>query len=160
MKSRAPRIGRPPAIDTKTVAKLTEAFRIDATAEEACSYAGISTATYYRKLKEDDHFREEMERSQMYPFILAKKAVMKAAEKGDAHLALKWLERRQRDRYAPPTSDAHKRSVYTLTYADAEVQKALSNAGLITRPIAPKDWAAARELAKTIKLPPPWNDDD
>lgn len=77
--------------------KLEEAFKIDATDEEACSYAGIAEATYYDHLKNEPLSSERMRRAQRFPFIAMKKVVVK--ESGDGNLALKWLSRRQRDRY-------------------------------------------------------------
>jgi hypothetical protein len=69
-------LGRPTVITPAVVSKLTEAFKLDVTVEEACLYAGISKDTYYRKLKEDEEFSDEMERSQMYVTMLARRSVI------------------------------------------------------------------------------------
>jgi len=44
----------------EVVRKLTEAFKLDVTVEEACLYANISKDAYYRKLKEDEEFSDEI----------------------------------------------------------------------------------------------------
>jgi hypothetical protein len=97
--------GRPAAITPKVVSKLVEAFKIDATVEEACFYAGISKATYYRESERSGQFRDEIARAQSYPFMLVKAAVMKAVQRGNGALAFKWLERRQKSIYGESALD-------------------------------------------------------
>lgn len=101
-------IGRPTVLDKDTVRKLEEAFRLDATVTEACSYAGISRQTYYEHYREKPEFSDKIQRARLYPMMLAKSVVLNAMEKGDAKIAFKWLERRERDRYglnANPQAD-------------------------------------------------------
>jgi len=92
-------VGRPTVITPEVVSKLTEAFKLDVTVEEACLYAGISKDTYYRKLKEDEEFSDEMERSRMYVTMLARRSVITHMEK-DGTLALKYLERKRREEFS------------------------------------------------------------
>lgn len=92
-------VGRPTAITPAVVAKLAEALKLDVTVEEACLYAGISKDTYYRKLKEDEAFSDEMEQSRMYVTMLARRSVITHMEK-DGALALKYLERKRRDEFS------------------------------------------------------------
>lgn len=96
-------VGRPKAITPKIVSKLEEAFKIDATVEQACFYAGIGKATYYRALDNRKGFRDEMERAQSYPYMIAKATVMKAMKQGNGALALRWLERRESELYGSPS---------------------------------------------------------
>ena len=91
--------GRPTVVTEAVVLKLEEAFRVDATDEEACSYAGIGERTYYDHLKNDEAFRSRMHSAQLWPFLMMKQTVVKAAKEGDSRTAMKWLERRQRERY-------------------------------------------------------------
>src|SRR4051794_24649952 len=91
--------GRPTVITEAAILKLEEAFKIDATVLEACAYAGITKTPYYDRLKDDPEFADRMDRAQQFPFMMAKKTVYKAMQAGDARTALKWLDRRQRDRY-------------------------------------------------------------
>ncbi len=91
--------GRPSVITPATIAKLTEALKLDLTVEKACDYAGISKDTYYRHLKDKD-FSDEMRIAQMNLEIEAKKSITKGI-KEDSNLALKVLERRCKKQYSP-----------------------------------------------------------
>lgn len=91
--------GRPTVITPDVVQKLEEAFKIDATDEEACAYANISGSTFYDHMKKNKPFSERIRAAQRYPFLIMKKVVVKAANEGDGKLAMKWLQNRQRDRY-------------------------------------------------------------
>tara|TARA_Y100000310_G_C20448272_1_gene699466 strand:+ start:108 stop:560 length:453 start_codon:yes stop_codon:yes gene_type:complete len=91
--------GRPTIINSNTIAKLTEALRLDLTIEKACDYAGISKDTYYRHLKEKD-FSDDMRRAQMHLEIESKKSLARGV-KEDPNLALKVLERRDKELYSP-----------------------------------------------------------
>lgn len=93
--------GRPPIDRQKALRYLSEAFRLDATDEEACSYAGVSTTWYYDEMKKKDEFSEEILRAQRYPFLVAKGSVVGAMETGDNITGLKYLERRQKKLYSP-----------------------------------------------------------
>src|SRR5690349_16517168 len=98
-KSRALVGGRPTVFTDQVLQKLEEAFSIDATVREACAYAGISESVYYLECNRNPQFLERMERSMQFAFMLAKKVVVQAMKENDGNLALKWLDRRQRDRY-------------------------------------------------------------
>jgi hypothetical protein len=92
--------GRPSAITPAVVAKLIEAFKLDVTAEEACLYAGISKDTYYRKVKVDQGFSDEMEQARQYATLVARQTVIRQiGEDGD--LALKYLERKRKEEFSP-----------------------------------------------------------
>lgn len=93
-------VGRPSAITPEVVAKLIEAFKLDVTVEEACLYAGISKDTYYRKVKEDEGFSDEMEQARQYATLLARQSVIREIEK-DGVLALKYLERKRKEEFSP-----------------------------------------------------------
>lgn len=103
--------GRPRAINPDVVSKLEEAFKIDATVQEACFFAGISTVTYYRELKREEQFRNKIERAQNYPYMMAKATIIKAIQRGDAGLAFKWLERRQKELYGLPDREERQEPV-------------------------------------------------
>jgi predicted DNA-binding protein YlxM (UPF0122 family) len=98
-KTRALVGGRPSAFTEEVVKKLEEGFCMDFTITEACAYAGISRQAYYDECERKPQFLDRMERAQQVPFALAKKGLFNAMQKEDGHLILKWLERRQRDRY-------------------------------------------------------------
>ncbi len=92
--------GRPPAITPAVVRKLTEAFKLDMTVEEACLYAKISKDTYYRKCKADPGFSDEMERARQFASAKARRVVIEKME-DDGGLALKYLERKRKDEFSP-----------------------------------------------------------
>lgn len=93
--------GRPPIDRMKALRYLVEAFKLDATDEEACSYAGVSESWYYDEMKKKDEFSEQIHRAQRYPFLVAKGSVVGAMETGDNITGLKYLERRQKKLYSP-----------------------------------------------------------
>ena len=92
-------MGRPSVITPDVLSKLEAAFCNDFTDQQAFEHAGISSATYYRWLKQNEEFRERMLRAQSYPVTLAKRALIAAIKEGDGKLALRYLERRQPERY-------------------------------------------------------------
>lgn len=93
--------GRPPIDRDAVLPKLVEAFKRDATREEACRYAKIGTTTYERYMKDDEDFRGQIEDAQDYALGLAKEGIVNHLEKKrDPDFALRFLERRQRARYA------------------------------------------------------------
>jgi cob(I)alamin adenosyltransferase len=95
--------GRPSVITEETVQKLEEAFRIDATTDEACRYAGIARSTYYDWYGKDKNFRTKMDSAQDYLFLLAKRNWTEAIQNKDKAASMDYLKRRQRDRYAEKT---------------------------------------------------------
>ena len=92
-------MARPTLITDDVVAKLEEMFRIDATCGEACTHAGISYDAYNERMNKDPVFRQRMESAQAFPFLVAKKTIIKAINEGNGELALKVLKSRQREIY-------------------------------------------------------------
>ena len=96
-------VGRPESITPEVVNKLKEILKNDWTVEEACLYAGISKVTYYAKLKRDEKFLNEMNQAKLYPYIKAKKTLIKSMESENEAVAQKgaieFLKRRDK-RYA------------------------------------------------------------
>lgn len=93
--------GRPAYDWRKIVRYLEEAFRLDATVEEACSYARVSTTWYHDEKKKNPEFSEKITMAKQYPLLVAKGAVVGAMEAGDQITGLKYLERRQKKLYSP-----------------------------------------------------------
>ena len=54
-------VGRPPAVDMKTIIKLADALQHGATVSDACRYAKISRDTYYRHYSKEPVFAEKMD---------------------------------------------------------------------------------------------------
>ena len=86
--------GRPTKKDENTIQKLESIFKIDWTISEACSYAGISESIYYDWVKSDKKFSEKMRAARDYPFILARKTIMKAMQNDNDKAAMEYLRRR------------------------------------------------------------------
>ena len=96
--------GRPPAITDEEVRKLEAAFCNDFTIDEALDYADVKRRTYYDYLKKSEEFSRRMKKAQQYPLTLAKRSMLAqikgtAKKPGDGQLSLRFLERRQPDRY-------------------------------------------------------------
>lgn len=95
--------GRPEKITPEVVKKLKQIFMYDGTVEEACLYAGISKVTYYAKIKKDVNFLNEMNQARLFPYITAKKTLIKSMESDNEAIAQKgaveFLKRRDK-RYA------------------------------------------------------------
>ena len=103
-------MARPTVMTDDVVRKLIEAFKLDVSVEEACLYADISKDTYYRKLKEDEGFSDDIDRARMYATMAARLSIIKALPT-DPHLALKYLERKRRAEFGiqtpPPPQLVH-----------------------------------------------------
>lgn len=112
--------GRPLKTDETIVRKLVEGFHIDFTVEESCRYAGIGVTTFYEQMKRDEAFRKEIDSAQDFPFLVAMQRLftgLKMRSPEGASLALRFLERRQRDRYSPKIIQEHAGEV-SLGYGD------------------------------------------
>lgn len=131
--------GRPTKMTPDVVAKLTEGFQHDFTVEEACRFAGISKDAYYDERKRNPAFADEMDRAQDFPLIVAKNrmfAYINSQRDGYGALALKFLERRQRERYTPKLDLEHSGSI-AVPYSDLEGKP------------KPKDIEAAKKAAES-----------
>lgn len=94
--------GRPTLMDAQTIAKLEQAFSLDATILEACLFAGISDDVYYDYLKKEPKFADRVKALRSTPVLKARDAVISAFKK-DPNLALKYLERKAKREFAPRT---------------------------------------------------------
>src|SRR5579863_3288599 len=115
------KVGRPTKMTATVVGILIAGFHDDFTVEEACRSAGIHKDTFYEECKRNPAFADEMSRAQDYPLTLAKKRVFKTIKSNapDAGaLALKLLERRQRDRYTPKMTLEHEGEIKTYNDLD------------------------------------------
>ncbi len=95
--------GRPTINKEETLHYLKEAFWLDSTVEIACQYAGICKSTFYNYCSSDRGFLDEINRARIYPFLVAKGAVVGAMELGDTQTALRYLrlrDNRHKESYA------------------------------------------------------------
>jgi len=112
--------GRPTVMTPKAVQQLEEAFALGCTDGEACLYAGISKSTFFNYQRENPKFLDKKELLKQRPVLLARQSVIDGLE-GNPELALKFLERKRRDEFGPPSatqaaiqiniSDEHHRAI-------------------------------------------------
>lgn len=92
--------GRPTKKTPEVVKKLCDAFKIDATVEEACWYAGISKVIFYKWYKEDEKFFNEIQAAKTFPFIVARKKLMRSIDSDNEAVAqrgaIEFLRRRDK----------------------------------------------------------------
>ncbi len=93
------KVGRKPKITTQTLGKLKEAFLLGCTDVEACFYADIHPDTLYEYQNKNHKYSESKEAYKSYPIFLARKTVINGI-KTDAHLAIKYLERKKADEFS------------------------------------------------------------
>lgn len=86
--------GRPTKFNELIVGKFEEAFMLGFNVTEACQHAGLDRSTYYDWLEQDDAFSYRMSVAQAHPTKAAKAILIKAIQKGDASLALRYLQLR------------------------------------------------------------------
>lgn len=72
--------GHPPVINDKKLRVLELAFAYDATVEEACLLAGISTTAYYDFIKKVPKFTETVNLLRNAPIIVARQKVVRSVE--------------------------------------------------------------------------------
>lgn len=99
--------GRPWAIDDEKEQKMIAAFEQDCTIEEACAYAKVSEAAFYRRQAADSAFRERILQAKQMAFIIAKNAVVKSMKSGNGKIALDFLKARQPSLYAERQEHDH-----------------------------------------------------
>ena len=96
--------GRPTVMTQDTLTKLQYSFEIGASDREACLFAGISLATLYNYQIANPEYLEQKESWKEKPTFLARQSVIKQFQSGDGDLALKYLERKKKDEFAPKQS--------------------------------------------------------
>ena len=64
----------------ETIGKLEQAFAIDATVEEACSYADISRDAFYDYLKKEPTFSDRIEDLRQRPILKARQTIVKSLD--------------------------------------------------------------------------------
>src|SRR3989344_2413831 len=65
---------------SENLQKLKECFAIDASIEEACYYAEISTRTYYNWIKKNPELLQEFERLRQKPVLKARQVVIQGLD--------------------------------------------------------------------------------
>lgn len=103
--------GRPKIlVDEAMVERLRDAFALDATRAEACSYAGITLPTLTAYCNEHPAFVEEIAALKQRPVLKARETVVKDLAT-DSGLALKYLERKRPREFQPTATVKHEGEV-------------------------------------------------
>lgn len=127
-KSQASKGGRPRVITPLVLQKLREAYLLDATDEEASEYAGINAGTLYNYQREHPGFIEKKQGWKSSVTFKAKKKVAEAVET-DADLALRLLERRQKEHYSTRTETEAKLEVKIMNDIEMDGVPLIFNIG-------------------------------
>ena len=97
--------GRPTVLTRETIAKLKQAFSIDATITEACFYADIADSSYYRWKEKNPKLSEDVERLRNKPILKARKEVV------DGLIGYKnsmdYLSRKRKDEFSQTSNIDH-----------------------------------------------------
>ena len=94
--------GRPEVIDLGKVTKLEQAFAIDASVEEACSYAEVSRKVYYEYIKRHPEFGDRIADLRQKPILKARQtAVQKLGE--SYQNAMDYLKRKKKTEFGDTT---------------------------------------------------------
>ena len=90
-------VGRPSVVTPDVVLKLEQAFAIDATVEEACSYADIARNTFYVYLEKNPEFKDRIDELRQRPILKARQTITRALD--DANHAFRYLEKKRRKEF-------------------------------------------------------------
>ena len=104
------------------VKKISEAFAMGSTVEEACLYAEISRQTFYNWRDENKDLFDTIESFRLNPILKARKVIMDNLDKGDVKTAMWYLERKKRDEFDPREKnvDINRDFHFTLTTVDGK----------------------------------------
>jgi hypothetical protein len=80
------------------ITKLEQAFAIDATVLEACSYAEISSNTFYEYLKRNPEFQDRIDELRQRPILKARQTIVTALTQPE--YAMKYLERKAKREFS------------------------------------------------------------
>lgn len=73
-------MARPTVVTPEVVMKLEQAFAIDASVTEACSYADISRNTFYEWLKANPEYQDRIDELRERPVLKARQTVVKSLD--------------------------------------------------------------------------------
>jgi hypothetical protein len=118
--------GRPTVFDQETVHKLEQAFAIGCTVEEACSVSGVSRSAYYKRLEDDTHFMDKMERAKLFIVIQARHTVCNAIRAGDIKTSMWYLERKRKEEFGLKAEAINELSLELENYTNDELLRLVS----------------------------------
>lgn len=85
--------------EATVIAKLKETASLDASVEESCYYAEISTDSYYRYLKEHEELRGELSRLREKPVLLARQTAVSKLKESYVN-AMDYLSRKRKAEFS------------------------------------------------------------
>lgn len=91
--------GRPTVFTKEVLQKLEEAFALGCTDGEACYYADIAKSSLYNYQVSHPEFLERKDALKERPILMARQELIKGL-KGNAELALKYLERKLKKEFS------------------------------------------------------------
>lgn len=86
-----------------TIQKLDEAFAIGSSIVQACSYADISTQTYYNMTKEKPELLDRFSRLREKPILKAKYNIVKDLQAGNIETSKWYLQKRVPEEFGDKT---------------------------------------------------------
>jgi hypothetical protein len=110
-------VGRPTKMTPETVTKLEQAFAIDCSVEEACTYAEISRNTFYEWLKRNPEYQDRIDELRQMPLLKARQTVVNSLT--DPNHAFRYLEKKRRKEFGNNldiTSDNERLTINLVQY--------------------------------------------
>jgi len=92
------KVGRPTVFTPEAILKLEQAFAIDATVTEACSYADVSLNAFYEHLKTHPEFQERIDRLRDKPILKARQTIVQGLD--DPENSKWYLERKRKKEFS------------------------------------------------------------
>jgi hypothetical protein len=99
---RTQKAGRPSVINENLIRKLEAALSCGFSVTFACSYAGISTSTFYEHKALEGEFKYRMNRAEEWATLRARQVILKAIDDGNVDVAKWYISRKSRFEFAPP----------------------------------------------------------
>lgn len=95
------------------IVKLEQAFAIDSTVQEACSYAEISHDAFYDYLKKNPQFSDRIADLRNRPILAARERVVKGVKENYSN-AMDYLKRKRPTEFGDKTTLTHEHTLADL----------------------------------------------
>lgn len=100
------KVGRPTVMTPEVLAKLEQAFAIDASVEEALSYAECKPDAYYDYLKKNPTFSDRIADLRQRPILAARQRVVKGVTENYQN-AMDYLKRKRVEEFGDRVRSEH-----------------------------------------------------
>lgn len=90
---------RPTKLQTSTVQKLQDAFKLGCSIWEACCYAEISRSSYYTWIEENPEFSDKIDIAKRYLEFKSRSVIANSLEAGDVKTAMWYLEKKNKKEF-------------------------------------------------------------